>query len=69
MKKVVLFVTAIALVIAIAATGILAERRTTEPGNANAGRVDGTVEETESSDLIKTLPNENAERIDEVIFH
>ncbi len=76
MKKVVLFVTAIALVIAIAATGILAESRTTEPGNANAGRVDGTVEtgevdgtveETESGDLIKTLPNENAERIDETV--
>ncbi len=67
MKKVVLFVTAIALVIAIAATSILAESKTTEPGNANTGRVDGTVEATASSDLNKTLPNENAERIDETV--
>lgn len=74
MKKTVLFATAIALVIALATTGVLAANKTTETGNANAGRVDGTVETgkvdgkveaTASSDLNKTLPNENAERIDE----
>lgn len=67
MKKVVIFVTAIVLVITIAATCILAESKTNEPGNANAGRVDGTVGATASSDLNKTLPNENAERIDETL--
>lgn len=44
MKKTVLFVTAIALVIAIAATGILAESKTPETGNVDAGMVDETLE-------------------------
>ncbi len=64
MKKVVLFATAIALVIAIAATGVLAANKTTDAGKVDAGRVDGKVEETESGNLDKTLPNENAERVD-----
>ena len=75
MKKVVLFATAIALVIALAATGVLAANKTTETGNANTGKVDGrvegtvdgTVEATASSDLSKTLPNENDKSIDETL--
>ena len=47
MKKVVLFVTAIALVIAIAATGVLAESKAPEVGNVDAGRVDETLESEE----------------------
>ncbi len=66
MKKVVLFVTAIALVIAIAATGVLAANKTTETGKVE-DKVDGKVEETASSDSNKTLPNENAERVDETV--
>ena len=62
MKKVVLFVTAIALVIALAATGVLASNKTTE-----TGKVDGKVEATASSDSNKTLPNENSKRIDETL--
>ena len=75
MKKTVLFTTAIALVIAIAATGILAESKTLDTGKVD-GRVEDTVETdkvddkvlaTDSVDLNKTLPNENAERIDETL--
>lgn len=74
MKKVVLIATAIALVIAFAVTGVLAANKTTETGTVNAGRVedtvetgkvDGKVEATDSVDLNKALPNENAKRIDE----
>ncbi len=49
MKKVVLFVTAIALVIAIAATGVMAECKAPETGDIDTGMVDETLEsETET---------------------
>ena len=73
MKKVVLFVTTIALVIALAATGVLAANKTTETGKVD-GRIEDTTETdkvddkvlaTDSGDLNKALPNGNAKRIDE----
>ena len=75
MKKVVLFVTTIALVIALAATGVLAANKTTETGKVD-GRIEDTTETdkvddkvlaTDSGDLNKALPNENDKRIDETL--
>ena len=80
MKKIVLFASSIALVIALAATSVLAANKTTETGNANTGKVDGRIEDTtetdkvddkvlatDSGDLNKALPNGNAKRIDETL--